>query len=678
MTNPNILYVRALDCSKSPHNVRSQSDPTADAELEANIGETGRIIQNLIGVSVPRKKGKIEIYGGGRRLDGVHANIASGKLADDFLVPVLLVPSAREAIAMSLEENYYNLRMNPADECRAFQTIIDTQKKGPADLAKRLGVTERFVLGRLRLANLAEPVFEALRFGDITLDVASAYASISDTDRQAAVYETMRGTYNQDNSTEIRRQLASFCYRGKDPKALLVGREAYVGAGGRIDQDLFSDSETESWIDPQILDHLAEDAMREAAAALAAREGIGDVRVCVGSHVPWSITHALRPIAGTPAVLTALEKARAAEIEASLAEHEARFEEEGATENDEAAFAALEDELVALTNRPPMISDEDRGQAIAYMILGADGTPRLGETLYRAIDPELEAEDCEDDGAKEEMAVEIAVARSGPSQKQILELAMMKTEVLAVHVAASPSVAINLGAFLMAEAATKSYGGWSLPTELRSGSPSPLVPNFASGSAAEAAWERAQEDLDRSWTVGDTVAERYDAFCGLSEDARAAWLAFLVARSLKAVPAGHRDGELLDHLGCELSVDVAAWWRPTAHNYFDRIRKADILDLFDEVGGAELRQRYAASKKHDLATSAEKLFAGDTIVEAEVKERAVHWIPNAMRFTGPTAPSEGDQCDGAVDETVIVIDENGDEQPLVADPGEPTALDRAA
>lgn len=174
MTEPTILYVRALDCSKSPHNVRTQSDAEADAQLEANIGETGIVLQNLIGVRVPRKKGKFEIYGGGRRLDGVHANIANGKLPEAYLVPVLVVTSAEEALAMSLEENYYNLRMNPADECRAFQKIIERQKGTAADLAKRLGVTERFVLGRLRLANLAETVFEALRTGEITLDVASA------------------------------------------------------------------------------------------------------------------------------------------------------------------------------------------------------------------------------------------------------------------------------------------------------------------------------------------------------------------------------------------------------------------------------------------------------------------------------------------------------------------------
>src|SRR3546814_20685927 len=54
-------------------------------------------------------------------------------------------------------------------------------------VAARFGKTERFVLGRMRLADLAEPVFEALRKGEITLEVAKAYASTSDTARQTRV-----------------------------------------------------------------------------------------------------------------------------------------------------------------------------------------------------------------------------------------------------------------------------------------------------------------------------------------------------------------------------------------------------------------------------------------------------------------------------------------------------------
>jgi ParB family chromosome partitioning protein len=69
----------------------------------------------------------------------------------DYGVPVMILKDASNAIEVSLAENLLRLAMNPAEACRAFQDIIEIEKKQPADVAKRFGVTERFVLGRLRL-----------------------------------------------------------------------------------------------------------------------------------------------------------------------------------------------------------------------------------------------------------------------------------------------------------------------------------------------------------------------------------------------------------------------------------------------------------------------------------------------------------------------------------------------
>src|SRR3546814_2852323 len=91
----------------------------------------------------------------------------------------------------------------------------------------------------------------------------------------------------------------------------------------------------------------------------------------------------------------------------------------------------------------------------------------------------------------------------------------------------------------------------------------------------------------------------------------------------------------VDHLGRKLEIDVAAWWRPTAKNYFKRLTKSSIIDLFQEIGGSELSQRYGASKKNLLASSAEQLLAGNIIVEADVKEKARAWLPDVLRFAHP-------------------------------------------
>ncbi len=73
-------------------------------------------------------------------------------------------------------------------------------------------------------------------------------------------------------------------------------------------------------------------------------------------------------------------------------------------------------------------------------------------------------------------------------------------------------------------------------------------------------------------------------------------------------------------------------------NFFDRITKPAILKMFEAIGGMELKSRYAASRKFDLAASAERLFSGQVIVEAEIKDQALAWLQAAMRFGDEVTP----------------------------------------
>lgn len=625
-----IIFVPARNLTKSPTNVRKSTDPVADAQLEANIAARG-VIQNLVGVPVSRKKGHFRITAGGRRLDSVHRLIEKGVFDPDYPVPMLALGNAKDAIEISLSENFFKLGMNPADACRAFQDIIETEKKSPADIAVRFGLTERFVLGRLRLAGLADPVFEALRDGTITLDIATAYASTSDIMRQASVFEQLSGAYYRSNVSEIRRMLASGSYKGGDPKALFVGREAYEEAGGRIDSDLFSDGESETWLDGDLLDGLATTRLAEAAEAIRAREGFAEIRAVAAAQVPYAETHALRVLHGEPAPLSPDGEERKSAIEAEIAKIErAATEADEYSEEQAERIEALEDDLRDLMSTPPIISADTKANALAYVVIGADGCPRVHEQLFvaTASGADSEEEPGEEGGSDEP----VAAGKPVHSQRLADELAMMKTELLAVHVASDPHFALDLGTFFMIEAATRTFGAHDMPSDLRANAPTPRVHGFESGTAAAEAWARLDGDLDRSWIAHAEIEQRYDAFCALDESLRAAWFGWAVARTLRAVPDGRTGSRFLDHIGCKLGIDVAAWWRPTARNYFDRVTKPAILDLLEKIGGTELRLRYGASKKHDLAASSEKLFAGQIIVEADVKERALAWLPEAMRF----------------------------------------------
>ena len=84
--------------------------------------------------------------------------------------------------------------MNPADEAQAFASLIEAGAS-VEEVARRFGLTVRFVEGRLRLATLAPVVFEALASGEITLDMAKAYGATSDQEIQARVFEQVSTGY---------------------------------------------------------------------------------------------------------------------------------------------------------------------------------------------------------------------------------------------------------------------------------------------------------------------------------------------------------------------------------------------------------------------------------------------------------------------------------------------------
>jgi len=144
-----------------------------------------------------------------------------------------------------------------------------------------------------------------------------------------------------------------------------------------------------------------------------------------------------------------------------------------------------------------------------------------------------------------------------------------------------------------------------------------------------------REKLDTSWAGLSTMTARFDAFRALDDEARGAWVAFSIARTLEPtlnVAEGYRSNGFHDHLGRLLDIQVENWWRPTAENFFGRVKKTVMLDALEEIGGPILRGRYKDAKKGDLAGTCASLCNGQGIVEAEIREKATAWLPEAMRF----------------------------------------------
>ncbi|AKQ43018.1 plasmid partitioning protein ParB [Aurantiacibacter atlanticus] len=616
----------------SPRNVRKSSDVLADLQLRADIAARG-LLQNL--VVRKGKRGKFEVEAGGRRLAALQALAEEGTLPECHEVTCLVIEGEESEVReVSLAENFQRLAMNPADEAQAFAAIIEAGAT-PEDVARRFGLTVRFVEGRLRLAGLAPCVFEALAEGTITLDMAKAYGAISDVERQAHVYAELQDAWYQITPDTIRRMVLDATVRGSDPRAILVGRDAYLAAGGRIERELFDDDASESWIDVALLEDLAHKAMEQAASKTAQEYGLAWVRPTLGNYVSHDLVEGLNRLPCEPAPMTEEEAQKLGELEADYDRVAAVLEDE---DSDEDEVAKAEQELVAidrsmrtLNDRPPVLADELKAEAGAFLVLSRNGEPALVPQFYTETEIVSEGE-----GALEAVSEsETAAPKGGAlSQRLLDELAMQRRDILAIHLANDPALALDFMVFTLADADGHDWRAKKASTLIGSVASGPVTGFEAKDAPASAALAEFAGSLDESWRSGENDVERFERFRALSDDARSAWLGHVMSRTLVASLAceGERSVPLHEMLGSLLEIETAHWWRPTAANYFDRVAKTRTLEALDAAGGPELVTRYTGSKKAELASAAERIFSGNFIGDTDVKDRAQAWIPAIMRF----------------------------------------------
>ena len=639
--------VKVKNLSRSKDNVRKRD---RDADLEGLIAsvEVHGILQNLVVVPL-KKAGHFTVKAGGRRLRALQTLIERGKLPADHEVTVLVANDDELTGEVSLAENFHRLPMNPADECTAFKLFID---KGASaeDVAKRFGATTRFVEQRVRLAELAPAIFEALAANEISLGVAQAYAVTADTDRQARVFEQMKHAYYGNQPDNIRRAILNGTVKANDAKARFVGRDAYVAAGGRIEGDLFaSESGDENWIDVEILEELAAKRLEAAAVELAQEQGLAFVTPIAATHVPYDMERQLHEYHAAGRPLTGEEQAR---VEALGVENDDLIEalDNGLEEGTPEAAAAndrleeIERELEEIDAARKALDPVVKAQLGTFVYIGGDGQARVHTRLFSekpVVDPNAPAgkpgDGAGDVGAGDQVD-------QGPrfSAALVDELATQRRQILVAHLASDPAVALDLTIFLMAQDVV--FSGSYVRDHCTLKASAAQMPIFAfrdEASMASQTIDDQRQHLDTSWVGHDTMTARFDAFRALDEQARGAWVAFAIAQTLEAtlnIADGGRVNGFHDHLGRILGIEVAQWWRPTFENFFNRVKKDVMLDALEEIGGPILRGRYKDAKKSELATTCGSLCNGQGIVEAEIREKAIAWLPDAMRFDGVEKP----------------------------------------
>ena len=602
---------------RSPKNVRVVNpDIAADRELIANVHANG-VLQNLVVIPTETK----DVYAfvaGGRRYSAV-AHLVKQKVLPKTTPLPCLVRDADSATELSLSENILRQAMHPADEFAAFQAMIDDGMT-QAEIAAHFGISIRRIRMRLRLAGVAPALIAHYRAGSLTLDDMMAFTVSQDHDKQLQCYEALKGRVS---AWAVRRFLTDESARSDEAIAKFVSVKAYKRAGGAISTDLFQ--EATYLLNTDLLAQMAEDKLSAEAKAIKAE---GWKWVETSPEGPYRIPNLHRIEAKPIDVPDELEQ----QIEDVCVRRE-KLEQLSDLEWDDKTEALCEqldteyERLEAEKDRYCAFTDEEKARAGTIVTFDDKGEVRVVRGLVNDEDRKAEVKKASADSTDA-----VGGSVSGALRR---DLDAYRQQVIQSTIIDHPKVASDLLAFTVCSQFVERLPRWAArplsvsceQTRCAEGK------GFEETEAAKALLA-ANEKLNAEWCAEKTSAEQYDAFCALPPKSKAAWVAYAVAQSVTAAAAGDTDSATAIAV-TQLDLDVAAQWRPTADNYFKRLKGTEpLVEIGREWFGDVWVQKYRNEKRSVLVSRLDSAVNNPSTrksLDAEVVQRIDAWLPQEIR-----------------------------------------------
>lgn len=626
----NKLILSADHQARTPGSTPKLSIP----ELAASIKESG-VLQNLIVVEGAR--GRCEVCAGGRRLEALTLLVANGDIADNYPVPVLVVPADRALIA-SLSENCFHVPMHAADEYEAFAKLI-AQGRSMEDVAAAFGVTPLVVKRRMKLATVSPTLMAKFREGEIGLDCLMVLASFDDHHRQEQAWAGLpQWNRRPDHLRQLLAQGEIDAHR--DPVAKFVTLKAYEKAGGAVRRDLFSDDEKTAYLqDTALLERLATEKLQKRVKAVLA-EGWKWVDVRVRYAYDEYVKHGeLRKARREP---NSHEAAELAALESRIETLHTQMQAIEDAEGDEEAFLHLESEVDGLESRRSALHEglavwppELMSQAGCVLFVGTDGAASVKRGLVRPEDREQMAQAAREAGQGQEQGAADALLSQPAAQTRPLHSERLVRRLTAHRVAAvqaellnRPQVAI---AALTAQLAQKAFHD-NLSGYRRF---DPVFDISVTSSHGELC--NAAEDMkaSRAWATLEQERQAWRAMLPEDLDACLPWLlskppgvvlkllTFVVAISVKGIYAKEPERQCNEAVAQALNLDMTAWWTVSGDSYLDHVSKNRVVEVVADAVDANAASPLASLKKPDAVACAEQSLAGKG------------WLPPVLRVGAP-------------------------------------------
>jgi len=635
------IFVPLNKLKKSPKNARKVPHGEAAIEaLAASIQHKG-LIQNLVVEPESKEDGTptgcyLVTAGEGRRLAMLLR--AKRKQIKKSETVRCWLDTANDPSEISLDENVTRTPMHPADQFERFRELADGKGWGAQEIGARFGVSAGVVKQRLRLGAVSPKLLQVYREDGLTLDQLMAFAITEDHARQEQVFE---GLHHNREPWIIRRDMTASNVAATDRRAMFVGADAYVEAGGTIIRDLFSEDRGGFFEDAGLLDMLAVEKLRDIAGEVQA-EGWKWTE----AHIDYPHAHGMRRFYPQAVPLSDEDEAR---LDALSTEHDELAE--GYSSYDEmpedvaAKLEAVSDEIDAISAKRSAYDADVIAHGGAFVVLHHDGTVRIERGFVRledeapadpqpegegeAIDPEAVEDEQAEDGDEEEQEIEEEDEEPGKpiSDSLTRELSAYRTLALRVALGERPDMALVALTHTLTAQLFYSYAEAGClevrPTVTPLGSHADGIEDTPLAARANEAREAWAERMPRD------VADLWGFVVGLDDEKRLALLAHCASRTVNALrlpwDRKPRSLQTADRLATALALDVAKDWTPTVDSYLSRVTKAHIVEAVAEGVSDAAARRIADMKKPDMAQAAEQLLAG------------TGWLPAILRTPEPEA-----------------------------------------
>lgn len=213
-----IVNLKIAEILPNPYQPREDFDEHGLEELAASIKEKG-FIQPII----VRKNqvGKYELVAGERRLR------AANLLRHNEIPAIVKEANDEESLELALIENIQREDLNPMEEARAYQKLMDKFNFTQEKISQVVGKARATVNNTLRILKLPQKIQEHIKKNLLSFSHARALLEIENTQEQLGLAEKIIASElsvrELENILKHRRQ-----HRGKKIKTVISHKEPHI------------------------------------------------------------------------------------------------------------------------------------------------------------------------------------------------------------------------------------------------------------------------------------------------------------------------------------------------------------------------------------------------------------------------------------------------------------------